>query len=318
MTADRNCYAAPGCKRQADLGHSCRGHFERLGTMLREVEDQAAILSAAPSMQQRSGPGGGAPAFTRAPARLDVLVHNDRRSVPAGERPPGPACATCWHGSCIDIRAWIDAYDARATDQLSILDVLHSWARLVREERALSEPDEVTVMSERAVLTRWLEWIVEQDWIDEAYADIRNLLAQLKGVNGTAELRPKSVGLCPTLLEDGECGGRLWPDEGRGEVTCGHCGRIFDRGELRHLGEMLIRQGYVEVFRAEWFTGVPAGTIRRWVAEGRITSQKDDRKLMVAITEVEQIRDRKKRRTRVVELTKGELSSTMCSDGIAG
>lgn len=283
-------------ERAAHVGLMCGGHHQRLADMLREVEEQAAILSAVPSMQQRTGSGKGSLASERAPARLDVLVHLDPRSRPAGTRYPGPACPSCWHDSCTDIRNWLDAYDARATDTLAVLDVLGSWARLVREERSYADRTAATVTTERAYLTRNLDWCAEQDWIDEFYGDVRTLVGQLKAANGTAELRKKPVGICPTLYEEGECGGRLWPDEARGEVMCGTCDRTFTPEELRHLGDMLIRQGYVEVFRAEWFTGVPAGTIRRWVSEGRCTSEKSGRKLMVQVSEIERLHKARKQK----------------------
>lgn len=281
----------------AHVGYLCRGHLEKLGGILRDIEDEALHLDARPSMAIRTGSGGGSLASERSPARLDVLVHNDPRSRLAGTRLPGPACPQCWHDSCTDIRAWLDAYDAGAGELRSILDVLGSWAALVREERDFVPPDTVTLTGERDLLSRQLEWVAEQPWVDEAYDDLRKLLVQLKGSNGTNPVRKKAVGICPTLLDEGECGGRLWPNEERGDVICDHCSRLFAPEELRHLGQMLIRQGYVEVFRAEWFTGVPAGTIRRWVAEGRCTSEKDGAKLMVQITEVEQLRDRGKRRS---------------------
>jgi hypothetical protein len=253
----------------------CWKHLERLAVMLREVEDQAVMLDARPSMMVRTDSGKGSLASERAPARLDVLVHRDHRRGTGKSETDDDAHA--------------------AGDTLPILDVLHSWARVVREERDLASPERVTVSGERDLLTRHLEWVCAQPWVDEAYSDIRTLAGQLKSSNGTNAIRPKAVGVCPTLLEDGECGGRLWPNDERGEVTCDNCGRIFGSDELRHLGEMLIRQGYVELFRAVWFTGVPAGTIRRWVSEGRCTSEKDGRRLLVQIAEVEQLRDRRKR-----------------------
>lgn len=259
----------------ADVGYLCDNHFTRLGAMLRDIEDQAALLDAQPSMAQRSDRGGGL-ASHRAPARLDILVHNDPR-----------------HGTGMSE----DAEDALAAGStLSILGVLHAWARVVREDRALAQPATVTISGERDLLTRQIPWLAEQSWIDEAFAELRDLVAQLRRQNGTNALRKKPVGVCPTLFEDGECGGRLWANDQRGEVTCDLCGRVFEPAELRHLGMMLVNQGYVEVFRAEWFTGVPAGTIRRWASEGRCTSQKDGKKLLVQIAEVEQLRDRRKRR----------------------
>lgn len=106
------------CDKQAADGLLvCEGHYRRLGQMLADLEDEAAILSAAPSMQQRYDSGGSSLASERSPARLDVLVHTDpRRGTGRSETDD-------------------DAHAAGNT--LSILGVLHSWARLVREERGL-------------------------------------------------------------------------------------------------------------------------------------------------------------------------------------
>lgn len=283
--------------REAVYGLLCIQHFERLAQMLRDVELEAALLDPRPSMAIRTGSGGGSLASERSPARLEVLAMLDKRTYPYARPPAGPFCAHCWHDTCIAFRAWDNAVNARATNLMSILDTLHGWARVVREERDHSTPESVTVTTERHTLTRNLEWLAGQAFIDEVYRDIRTLLGQLRAANQTAELRPKMVGICPTLLEDGECGGKLWPDERRGEVVCDQCDRIFGYDELRHLGEMLREQGYVEVFRASWYTGVPVGTIRRWVSENRITSEKQDRKLAVQISEVENLHKRRKRPT---------------------
>jgi hypothetical protein len=160
-----------------------------------------------PSMQQRSGSGTGSPAFQRTPVRLTVVALLDPRTRPAGQRPPGPACVECWHGTCIDIRAWVDAYDANAVQTLAVLDVMHSWARVVREERALSDPDTVTISGERDVLTRWLDWVADQPWIDELYQQVREVLYQLKAVNGTSPDKP--VGRCYLIGEQGQCTGTI-------------------------------------------------------------------------------------------------------------
>lgn len=291
--------SCPSCiicttEREATHGYLCTGHFERLARMLRDVELEACLLDARPSMAIRTGSGGGSLASERSPVRLDVLALLDRRTYRYEKPSIGPWCPDCWHGTCVAMRAWDDAINARATEAMSVLETLHGWARLIREERDLTPPETVTISGERDLLTRQLDWLADQSFIDEPYRDIRQLLGQLKGVNGTNELRPKMVGVCPTLLETGECGGRLWPNDDRGEVVCDNCDRIFGFEELRHLGDMLIRQGYVEVFRAEWYTGVPAGTIRRWVSEGRCTSEKQGKKLAVRIGEIETLRDRRK------------------------
>lgn len=248
------------CGKLAEYGYLCRGHFTGLGSMLRDIEDQAAMLSPVPSMAVRTGSGGGSLPSERAPARLDVIVHTDPRSRPAGERPPGPACVSCWHGSCTDIRAWVDAYDAHANEALSILDVLSSWAQAVREERNLTVPVRVTISGERDVLTRHLDWIAGQPWIDEIFKDVRVLLGQLKATNGIRAERPLTR--CVVPLIHGLCGGNVWELEavqvvetvrGRwtmsapgGPAECDNCGAKWETDADKARLKLMIEQEHDE------------------------------------------------------------------------
>jgi hypothetical protein len=203
----------------ADVGLLCRGHLEKLGAILRDIEDQAAMLDARPSMQIRTGSGKGSLASERAPARLDVLVHTDRRRGTGKSETDDDALA--------------------AGETLPILDVLHSWARIVREERDLADPETVTVTGERDVLSRHLEWVAEQAWVDEAYGDLRKLLGQLKGSNGTQDDKP--VGRCYLPADVGECGGPIWVDMAAGHAHCGRCKEVWDGPQLAMLSWELER-----------------------------------------------------------------------------
>jgi hypothetical protein len=165
--------------------------------MLRDIEDQAALLDLRPSMAIRSGSGGGSLASHRAPANLDVIVANDSRR---GTGRIGYEDADPWG----------------LDDTASVLDVLHSWARIVREERELSQPAHVTVSGERDCLTRNIDWLAEQPFIDETYNDVRSLLWQLQRTNKTQDERP--AGTCFLLNDTGVCGGRIWRKEEAREV----------------------------------------------------------------------------------------------------
>lgn len=182
------CIATESCQSRPAVGHLCAGHLDRLASMLREVEDEAALLSPLPSMQQRMDGGHGGLPSERAPARLEVLVHQDHRRGTGKSETDDDALA--------------------AGDTLPVLDVLHSWARLVREERDLTADGPATVMGERGLLTRHLEWIAEQDWVDEAYRDIRTLIGQLRAANGHRAERPHSA--CPVVLDSQSCTGSVW------------------------------------------------------------------------------------------------------------
>lgn len=267
---DSRCLAAACRRRPTPPWRLCTNHGTKTGQWLAELEDLYATLDTTPSTTATWRTSGGTLASERAPARVDVLVLRDPRSR---ERDPS---------------------DPDGNHGRGVLEVLHAWARLVREERDLTPPaGPATVASERAVLATHLDWALAQDWCDELHADLRAIHGQLTAAHGIARARP--VGRCPTLIDTGECGGPLWADDDHGHVTCGTCARTFTPAELRHLGEMLIGSGYVEVFRAEWFTGVPAPTIRRWASEGRLDVERDGRRLLVRITDVEALRDRKRR-----------------------
>jgi len=220
----------------ADVGYLCTHHLDRLAANLRTVEEQAALLTAVPSFQQRTGNRGGSLASHRAPARLEVLVHNDPR-----------------HGTG---RSEDDDDALAAGETLSILGTLGSWARLVREERQLSAPATVTISGERDLLSRNLSWIVAQDWIDEFEHDIRSLAGQLRAQNGTTADRPFST--CPRTIDDYPCGGNVWtrdemqpvwrryPDrcsrtweQAPGAAVCDTCGAVWateaDKARLRKM-----------------------------------------------------------------------------------
>lgn len=259
------------CAREAGHGYLCAGHYSRLAAMLRDIEDEASALDARPSMAIRVGNGKGSLASERTPVRLDVLVHNDPRSRPAGTRYPGPSCPSCWHDSCTEIRAWIDAFDAHATETLSILDVLGSWARIVREERDLNVSGAATITGERDLLTRQLDWCARQDWVDEMYDDLRKLVGQLRAVNGT--LTEKPVGHCylPTIEGDGICRGPIWIDTIAGHAHCGKCRQTWDGPQLAMLRFELDEQR-AELLRPKTADGRPMLTPEELVAQGIVST----------------------------------------------
>jgi hypothetical protein len=202
---------------EARHGLLCVAHFDRLADMLRQVEEEAAILSAVPSMAIRTGSGGGSLASTRAPARLDVLVHRDTR------RGTG--------------KSETEDDELAAGKTLPVLDVLHSWARVVREERGFTSQAAVTISGERDVLTRALDWIAEQPWIDEMYVEVRQLVGQLKAANGTQDEKP--VGRCYLPNEAGICDGPIWIDTAMGHAHCGRCQQTWTGAQLLLLSEQM-------------------------------------------------------------------------------
>lgn len=255
----------------ADGSLLCLGHLQKLAGMLAEIEDETAILSAMPSMQQHEGTGGAAPAFTRSPAVLDAIVATDpRHGVPA-----------------LSERSWDDAtaYDETA----SVLFVLNSWARIVREERELAAATAVTVTGERALLLRHLPWIAAQPWCDECYDDLRKLLAQLRATNHTGPDRPYCD--CPAIVGGQSCTGQVWirdelqpvwrrlPDrcsrsweQAPGAAVCDTCGTRWATERERQRLERMRKDATAERLRPRTPDGRPMLTAQELVDQGIVTS----------------------------------------------
>jgi len=207
--------------------HVCDNHLDELAQTLRRIEDETIDLSSRPTVAITYGSGGGgAPAFERSPARLDVIATRDPR---AGD--------VRW-----DARRGV-GMDLDGT--LSVLQTLHRWANRVRAARHLSKPHTVVVLDrapgrqahgpvcdrlcghgscgpwitdtipalpgvtgERDLLSRNLTWIAQQPWVADLHHDLVGLLKQLQRANGTHEA---PVGTCGTLQSDGAlCDGAVW------------------------------------------------------------------------------------------------------------
>ncbi len=242
-------------------GYICDNHLAALGNLLRAVEEEARTLilnpddpeswSVRPTLQINYGSAGGsskggAPAFTKSPARLDAIMLTDARTSTAGKREPGPFCQDCPHGSCRDRRAAHEDQAAGATGAVNPLAVLTGYAARVREHRQLTTPTSThrqrdwalegpvcdgdcthescdwmwitwtapvppTIRSERDILSRNLEWIARQPWVADLWTDTRDVLDRLQRVNGTAP--PPAEGRCPTLIDGKECGGPIYRTE---------------------------------------------------------------------------------------------------------
>lgn len=254
---------------QAEHGNLCTAHLERAAIMLRDIEHEATHLDARPSMQQTMDSGGGSLASERSPARLDVLVHTDRRRGTGKSETEDDAIA--------------------AGHTLPILDVLHSWARVVREERDLTPPAVVTVFGERDLLTRHLPWIAEQPWVDECYTDLRQLLGQLRIANATQPDRPHSR--CPVIVDGHGCTGQVWihdelqpvwrryPDrcsqtweQAPGAAVCDTCGSAWSTAADKARLQRMVEDMTAELTRPRTDDGRPMLTADELVQQGHVTS----------------------------------------------
>lgn len=268
---------AAAAKDGRATGHSlCAKHYDKLARMLREIERETGDLEVAPSIAMHwntsgGGGGGGAPAFEQAPARLAPLVltslrqgegnsedgderHASGRIEPVlvvlskyanrvrEERRFGPPTITIT--DCTDRLAGTPKHGP--TYGLPCLDV---YCRGITYERTYPLP--LTVASERQLLSRQVDWMVDWPDIDTVFTHLRHLLSNLRRANGTA---PKPLGACPVdKPQGGPCHGPLWPvkplhTSGEGvwtgsspsAVSCAACGvRWEGPGELARLAVIL-------------------------------------------------------------------------------
>lgn len=115
----------------------------------------------------------------------------------------------------------------------TILNTLHEWEKVIREERHLSPvalvPKQPTVEAEVATTVKFhlshLDWILEQDWVDEYAREI----AEVHSTGMTAARRfldPVKRIPCPTDLEDGSTCKNLIAVKGDDllqPITCKKC-----------------------------------------------------------------------------------------------
>lgn len=259
------------CGGDAELGYLDAACFTKLASTLRQIEDEAAILETAPSMQQRTGSGGGGLASQRSPVVLDAIVARDPR------RGTGRI-------------GWDDADPWGLDDTASVPETLHSRARTVEEESGDPLPASVTVSATRDYLTRQLTWICMQPWVDEMFTEMRDLLKQLQRTNKTSDEKP--IGLCHLPRYDSTCGGRIWQREQErplwrvkgdrctrekvkvsdGPAYCERCRNTWDDpADLDRLF-LIEEQRVAELARPKTADGRPMLTADELVAGGTVSS----------------------------------------------
>lgn len=193
----------------------CRGCEDRLLSWLEKIPEHYALLPEFiehGSVERNPESKSTKASVAAAPMRLDVIDLLDTRR---GRK---------WHGTEV------------ADGRRGVLGTLESWARLVREEKNITDAQTCTVAYEAATLRRHMLWIAEQPWVDELHADIKALHRDLSDAVG--DYRPRPVGRCDSPTEDGSCGGPLMPSR-FGGVHCARCGEITPVDRLRFLGARL-------------------------------------------------------------------------------
>ena len=192
----------------AEVGMLCEWHADRIAGELVDIALWWALLPEllVPGSGEDDGNVRGKRIDSPSPVRLDVVaVMDPRTSVGLG-----------------------------GDDVTGVRCVIHSWARVVVEEREWSGLDG-TLTRDLDTLTKSAGWIAGQPWVDD-YA--RELHAAWKELRAVVGIRPPTVvGRCPVTDADGECGGPLHQDRWGGMgVRCARCGAHWDDRQLRRLG----------------------------------------------------------------------------------
>jgi hypothetical protein len=204
-TADACLPCIPRRNRRATPGYlTCGECSDQIRDNLAEIRDRYGRLDVRLSTQPSEGSGRSVPR-SKSPANDHVLGMTDPRSQTTGR-----------------------AYSPPAT--------LGSWVRMIAEETGQDYSD-TSVAGLVAYLLRQHAHITRQAWVDEYAQELHELVSALRPVTGTP--RPRTIGACPELLDDRECGTPLYVPPHGDTITCGGCAREWPRAEWQLLGKVL-------------------------------------------------------------------------------
>lgn len=175
--------------------------------------------------------------------------------------------------------------DSRALLALrGIRDTLASWTRLVLEEHpsGLHTPT-FTVPALSAFLGIHLEWIVEQDWVDDLVDELGDARHALRAAQRTASTRIVPVGTCGQPLTcdvhthaETCCDGTLRAfvstiddNTDARPIVCSACGTEHQPADWRPLARRLRgdTDGWLTAEQLSSLWHVAVGTVWRWASE---------------------------------------------------
>lgn len=163
----------------------------------------------------------------------------------------------------------------------TILDVLHGWERIIREERKLTPPAYLTAQPtiEAEILTALTfqlthhTWIIRQEWADEYGKEIFAIHAT--GQRAARQYRdPIRRIACPTENTDGTYCNRMLsvtdPDPST-VVTCTKCHTTWTVARLIAVGTSdPNREMWIDAESIGTWLGITAGQVRRQVTKHNI------------------------------------------------
>jgi hypothetical protein len=172
---------------------------------LAEIRDRYARLDVRPASGATEGSSVRSVPRSKSPANDHVIGMMDARSTTSGR-----------------------AYSPPAT--------LGTWVRMLEEDTGQLAED-VTVPGLVRYLLSAHAHITRQPWVDEFARELSDLVAALRPVTG--EPRPRWIGKCRTLLDNGECGTDLFAPRNGDTIKCAGCKRKWPRDEWLRLGTIL-------------------------------------------------------------------------------
>ena len=171
----------------------------------------------------------------------------------------------------------------------SVLEVVEAWERMVREARGLAPYGPASAArtaaaardgqaGSQATLTGCVRFLgaqvawmsTEPDFPIEDFADeVGACVRVLRRWDLTAEERGTMV-RCPTLMESGECGYRLYYANPEDDVTCRRCGATRSAMTLAAVAMADGAEVWLDPEAAASWLGVTEGTLRQWARQGKV------------------------------------------------
>lgn len=202
----------PPQHRPRNTGLLCERCAKNLRGWLHDIPDLYATLDPYESPQTDDTEHHGHHKISGSPAlvRLDVVALMDRRTV--------PVTITDQDGTVVGVD----------TSLMDVVGVMCSWAAMFAEEEGLTSKTG-TLTEATGLLTTWFDTLASQPWIDEMYAELRDVMRALRRAHGIT--LPKPIGRCINVYERGGkvigCQAMLYANPS-GAIRCTSCGRRYD------------------------------------------------------------------------------------------
>lgn len=201
----------------ARVGRLCHPCVDRLEKWLTEIPERFALV----------------PTYLLPTADLDA-----NPETKTTKRPTAPVPVRLAALDLLDTRLGRKWLGTEPTpDRRGALGVLLAIANEIREAKGSPRRTTSTVLHEADTIRGQLPWLATQEWVTDAYQEIRILHRELGDAIGDYPQRP--VGICYITQpgQDAECGGPLLPNHSG--VHCPRCGAEWGHDELRRIGMIL-------------------------------------------------------------------------------